>query len=46
MQKARVAVEHDWRFKSVPPFAFTLNQQQHAVSFHKVSKFVTLTTAP
>jgi len=37
MNEAGVLLEHDWRFKSLPPFAFSQNQRDHAVSFHKSS---------
>ena len=35
MAAAGVTVEHDFRFKSLPPFAYPPNQVAHAVSFHK-----------
>jgi type IV secretory pathway VirB3-like protein len=31
----QVTLMHDWRFKSLPPYAFAPNQRAHAISFHK-----------
>ena len=31
----QVTLVHDWRFKSLPPYAFAPNQRAHAISFHK-----------
>jgi hypothetical protein len=35
MTAAQVIMMNDWRFKSLPPYAYSPNQQAHAISFHK-----------
>lgn len=35
MTAAHVIMMNDWRFKSLPPYSYSPNQQAHAVSFHK-----------
>lgn len=34
--KGKVRLVHDWRFKSLPPVAFSPNMLPHITSFHKV----------